>query len=122
MHVSTASPLLQAIALLDTLDKDVNTFVMRVREWYSWHFPELVKARPTAVIVLHEAHESSLSGGLDVPAFADLVPTAATNGSVQGLLRLAGSCPSACELRLCHPHVSDPSPRPCPDSLDLPLS
>jgi hypothetical protein len=35
--------LLQAIALLDTLDKDVNTFVMRVREWYSWHFPELVK-------------------------------------------------------------------------------
>ncbi len=33
----------QAIALLDTLDKDVNTFVMRVREWYSWHFPELVK-------------------------------------------------------------------------------
>ena len=36
---------LQAIALLDTLDKDVNTFVMRVREWYSWHFPELVKVR-----------------------------------------------------------------------------
>lgn len=21
----------------------MNTFVMRVREWYSWHFPELVK-------------------------------------------------------------------------------
>lgn len=35
--------IIQAIALLDTLDKDVNTFVMRVREWYSWHFPELVK-------------------------------------------------------------------------------
>ncbi|BDA45072.1 Nucleolar protein 56 [Coccomyxa sp. Obi] len=34
---------IQAIALLDTLDKDINTFVMRVREWYSWHFPELVK-------------------------------------------------------------------------------
>jgi nucleolar protein 56 len=37
---------LQAIALLDTLDKDVNTFVMRVREWYSWHFPELVRIVP----------------------------------------------------------------------------
>lgn len=36
----------QAIALLDTLDKDVNTFVMRVREWYSWHFPELVRIVP----------------------------------------------------------------------------
>lgn len=26
--------IIQAISLLDTLDKDVNTFVMRVREWY----------------------------------------------------------------------------------------
>ncbi|CAH2044949.1 unnamed protein product [Thlaspi arvense] len=34
---------IQAIFLLDTLDKDINTFAMRVREWYSWHFPELVK-------------------------------------------------------------------------------
>jgi len=25
------------------LDKDINTFSMRVREWYSWHFPELIK-------------------------------------------------------------------------------
>jgi nucleolar protein 56 len=38
--------IIQAIALLDTLDKDVNTFVMRVREWYGWHFPELVKVVP----------------------------------------------------------------------------
>jgi nucleolar protein 56 len=35
--------IIQAIALLDTLDKDINTFIMRVREWYGWHFPELVK-------------------------------------------------------------------------------
>ncbi|TPX33838.1 hypothetical protein SmJEL517_g03307 [Synchytrium microbalum] len=35
--------IIQSIALLDQLDKDVNTFSMRVREWYSWHFPELVK-------------------------------------------------------------------------------
>ena len=35
--------IIQAIALLDTLDKDINTDIMRVREWYSWHFPELVK-------------------------------------------------------------------------------
>jgi len=43
MSTSNLLPPPQAIALLDTLDKDVNTFVMRVREWYSWHFPELVK-------------------------------------------------------------------------------
>ncbi|KAL3482392.1 hypothetical protein BJX99DRAFT_1791 [Aspergillus californicus] len=35
--------IIQAIAILDTLDKAINTFSMRVREWYSWHFPELVK-------------------------------------------------------------------------------
>ncbi|XP_071703937.1 nucleolar protein 56-like [Rutidosis leptorrhynchoides] len=34
---------IQAIFLLDALDKDVNSFSMRVREWYSWHFPELAK-------------------------------------------------------------------------------
>jgi len=33
--------IIQGIALLDQLDKDVNTFSMRCREWYSWHFPEL---------------------------------------------------------------------------------
>ncbi|RLN65659.1 hypothetical protein BBJ28_00001826 [Nothophytophthora sp. Chile5] len=35
--------IIQSIALLDQMDKDINTFAMRVREWYSWHFPELVK-------------------------------------------------------------------------------
>jgi len=35
--------IVQSIALLDQLDKDINTFSMRVREWYSWHFPEMVK-------------------------------------------------------------------------------
>ena len=38
--------IIQAIALLDQMDKDVNTFAMRVREWYGWHFPELVKIVP----------------------------------------------------------------------------
>jgi nucleolar protein 56 len=33
--------IIQSIAVLDTLDKDINTLVMRVREWYAWHFPEL---------------------------------------------------------------------------------
>lgn len=35
--------IIQAIAILDQLDKAINTFAMRCREWYSWHFPELVK-------------------------------------------------------------------------------
>lgn len=35
--------IIQAIATLDHLEKAVNTFSMRVREWYGWHFPELVR-------------------------------------------------------------------------------
>lgn len=35
--------IIQAIATIDHLDKAVNTFSMRVREWYGWHFPELIK-------------------------------------------------------------------------------
>lgn len=36
-------PIIQSISLLELLDKDINTFAMRVKEWYSWHFPELAK-------------------------------------------------------------------------------
>lgn len=25
------------------LDKDINTFAMRLKEWFSWHFPEMGK-------------------------------------------------------------------------------
>jgi RNA processing factor Prp31 len=31
------------IALLDDLDKETNNYIMRCKEWYGWHFPELAK-------------------------------------------------------------------------------
>merc|ERR1712039_282680 len=34
---------MQAVNLLDDLDKELNNFAMRLREWYGWHFPELGK-------------------------------------------------------------------------------
>ncbi|UZJ52381.1 hypothetical protein CBS101457_001701 [Exobasidium rhododendri] len=33
----------QAIGLLDDLDKEINIYAMRVKEWYGWHFPEMGK-------------------------------------------------------------------------------
>ncbi|KAH6684869.1 nucleolar protein NOP58 [Plectosphaerella plurivora] len=33
----------QAIKLLDDLDKELNVYAMRTKEWYGWHFPELAK-------------------------------------------------------------------------------
>jgi nucleolar protein 58 len=35
--------IVQAISLLDDLDKELNNYVMRCREWYGWHYPELGK-------------------------------------------------------------------------------
>eukprot|EP00300_Choanocystis_sp_HF-7_P018891 c20175_g1_i1.p1 GENE.c20175_g1_i1~~c20175_g1_i1.p1 ORF type:complete len:549 (+),score=178.60 c20175_g1_i1:45-1691(+) len=35
--------IIQAIGLLDDLDKELNTYAMQVREWYGWHFPEMSK-------------------------------------------------------------------------------
>ncbi|KAJ3413102.1 Nucleolar protein 58 [Chytridiales sp. JEL 0842] len=35
--------IIQAIHLLDDLDKELNTYSMRVKEWYGWHFPEMSK-------------------------------------------------------------------------------
>nr|XP_027197166.1 nucleolar protein 58-like [Dermatophagoides pteronyssinus] len=35
--------IIQAISLLDDLDKELNNYIMRAKEWYGWHFPELSK-------------------------------------------------------------------------------
>ena len=34
-------PVIQSIALIDQLDKNINSFCMRIKEWFGWHFPEL---------------------------------------------------------------------------------
>jgi len=34
---------IQAVSLLEDLDKELNNYAMRLREWYGWHFPELGK-------------------------------------------------------------------------------
>jgi len=35
--------IIQAVNLLEDLDKELNNYAMRLREWYGWHFPELGK-------------------------------------------------------------------------------
>lgn len=68
--------IIQAIALLDQLDKDVNTFAMRVREWYGWHFPELIKVVPDnyqyALIAKAIGDKSTLSED-DLPKLAAIL-------------------------------------------------
>jgi nucleolar protein 58 len=50
--------IVQAISLLDDLDKEINIYAMRVREWYGWHFPELSgrRQRQHGVRARRQAH------------------------------------------------------------------
>ena len=43
MSAQVDTMIVQAIGLLDDLDKELNTYAMRVREWYGWHFPEMTR-------------------------------------------------------------------------------
>ncbi|EFO62178.1 Nucleolar protein NOP5 [Giardia lamblia P15] len=61
--------LIQAIALIDDTEKDINQFAMRLREWMVWHFPELINIVPdninyakTVVVLRDRRHlEESLT-------------------------------------------------------------
>jgi len=68
--------IIQSISLLDKLDKDINTFAMRVKEWYSYHFPELIKIVPDAYpysrVVKVVRNKSNLSEK-DLPALEAIV-------------------------------------------------
>ncbi|OAL54985.1 Nop-domain-containing protein [Pyrenochaeta sp. DS3sAY3a] len=57
--------IIQAIATLDQIDKDLNQFCMRLRENYGWHFPELSKIVSSndqyAKVVLEIGNKSRLT-------------------------------------------------------------
>lgn len=35
--------IIQSSALIDLMDKNMNQFCMRIKEWFGWHFPEMSK-------------------------------------------------------------------------------
>ena len=35
--------IINSYSLLEQMEKNLNTFTMRIKEWYAWHFPELTK-------------------------------------------------------------------------------
>ena len=44
---------IQAISLHEDLDKEINNYMMRLREWYGYHFPELARCVPDNVAYAH---------------------------------------------------------------------
>lgn len=45
--------IIQAVSLLEDLDKELNNYAMRLREWYSWHFPELARIITDNTVYAH---------------------------------------------------------------------
>ncbi|XP_050422892.1 nucleolar protein 58 [Adelges cooleyi] len=77
--------IVQAIGLLDELDKEVNNYIMRCREWYGWHFPELGKiltdnleyVKTIKTLGMRENAKSIDLSEILTPALEDQVKTAA---------------------------------------------
>jgi nucleolar protein 56 len=61
--------IIQSVALVDQIDKDLNTLSMRLREWYSYIFPELARLVSDhytyARLVLLLGNREALSGTAD---------------------------------------------------------
>jgi len=66
--------IIQAIALLDDLDKESNTYAMRVKEWYGWHFPELVKIVSDNVLYAKVVRAVGMRVNTSSTNFAGILP------------------------------------------------
>jgi len=44
--------IIQAIHLLEEIDKEMNNYAMRLKEWFGWHFPEIVKLVPDVYLLV----------------------------------------------------------------------
>ena len=73
--------IIQAVSLLDDLDKEINNYTMRLKEWYGWHFPEMAKIVSDNLIYTkvvkevgqrHQATSTDLSGILPEDIEKDL--------------------------------------------------
>ena len=78
--------IIQSIALLDQLDKDINTFSMRIREWYSYHFPELVKIVPDNHMYAKVAHFIKDRKNLSEESIPQLEEILMDTGKAQGIV------------------------------------
>ena len=88
----------QAIGLLDELDKELNTYAMRVREWYGWHFPEMTKVIVDNVhdfsVVLDEDVEEDLKSAAMISMGTEI-----SEVDLNNIKQLAEQVVSLCEYR-----------------------
>lgn len=67
--------IVQAISLLDDLDKELNNYIMRCKEWYGWHFPELIKLIPDQTAFIKVILKMGMKTNAASIDFSDILPT-----------------------------------------------
>ncbi|KAL3855412.1 hypothetical protein ACJMK2_014623 [Sinanodonta woodiana] len=66
--------IVQAISLLDDLDKELNNYSMRAREWYGWHFPELGKIITDNLVFAKVVHFMGFRTNAATTDFSEILP------------------------------------------------
>ena len=66
--------IVQAIGLLDDLDKELNTYAMRLKEWYGWHFPEMTKIIPDNLMYAKSIQKMRVRTSCKSCDFSDILP------------------------------------------------
>ena len=66
--------IVQAISLLDELDKELNTYAMRVREWFGWHFPEMGKIVNDNILYAKCVQRMGVRSNAKTTDFSDILP------------------------------------------------
>jgi len=66
--------IIQAISLLDDLDKELNNYTMRLREWFGWHFPEMGKIVTDNIAFAKVVRKMGFRTNAITMDFSDLLP------------------------------------------------
>ncbi|XP_074600421.1 nop5 ribonucleoprotein [Brevipalpus obovatus] len=66
--------IIQAVSLLDNLDKELNNYVMRCKEWYGWHYPELAKMVPDNNAYIQTILRMGTRSNAPTTDFSDILP------------------------------------------------
>lgn len=65
--------IMQAVNLYEDLDKEINNYMMRLREWYGYHFPELTKIVPDNLVYTKVVQHLGMKENYEEIDFTDLV-------------------------------------------------
>merc|ERR1711981_352991 len=85
--------IVQAISLLDDLDKELNNMMMRMREWYGWHFPEMTKIITDNLAYARVVRTMGLRINAKTPDFSDILPE-----DIEEAVKEAAELSMGCEI------------------------